>query len=292
MAEDNHYVSIVIPTTGRSSLDRCLEALKAQTRPGNEHVIVEDTERRGASWTRNRGICQAEGDLIAFIDDDCIAPPDWLERLVNAIDTFNAAGAGGTMVDVDPFLSTVRARQKFPAEERLDLQGIVGNTANIIFKREWLERCKAEDGFIFNESFGTYGSEDHELVLRIRSRGGTMAYVPNPVRHERKVTLPYYLKYTFKRGIGIAFLHETHRKYGKNIQQQESILWSGQKYLMQRVLEIFHKKIIGPLDVTSFPNIKYFLTFWLSQKYQAVGYLWGRLFLVKHVRKSYQTRLP
>ncbi len=289
MRLDSHQVSVVIPTTGRASVEHCLAALDNQTRPADELVVIEDRQRRGASWSRNQGIQRSRGDLIAFIDDDCMAPPDWLARLVAAIDTYQPAGAGGKIIDTDPLLKAVRARRQFPKTEGIDHQGLVGNSANIIFDRKWLAQCQAADGYVFNEHFGRYGSEDHELVLRIRSRGGCVVFVPNPVEHLRRVTLGHYLKYTFQRGIGVALLHEAHRHYGRYHQQQRSLLWSGTKTSWQRIAEGFYWKVIGPTDANAFPHLKYFVTFWLSQKYQVLGYLAGRLFLVPGLRRHYRS---
>jgi len=53
---DGHIVSVVIPTVNRGSLERTLEAVKAQSRPPDAVVVVEDTDRRGPSWARNEGI--------------------------------------------------------------------------------------------------------------------------------------------------------------------------------------------------------------------------------------------
>ena len=53
---DGHVVSVVIPMVNRRSLERTLEVLKAQTRPPDAVVVVEDTDRRGPSWGRNEGI--------------------------------------------------------------------------------------------------------------------------------------------------------------------------------------------------------------------------------------------
>jgi len=93
---DRHIVSVIIPTLGRDTLALCQDALAKQTRQPDEVIVVLDRERRGIAWGRNEGIARAKGDLIAFADDDGIPPPDWLERLVGALDRHDAAAAGGT----------------------------------------------------------------------------------------------------------------------------------------------------------------------------------------------------
>src|SRR5262245_20417417 len=37
--------------------------------------------RRGLSWARNAGVRAAQGDVLAFTDDDCLVDAKWLERI-------------------------------------------------------------------------------------------------------------------------------------------------------------------------------------------------------------------
>ncbi len=101
-------ITAVIPTYNRAAdLERCLRALKAQTLADTlfEVIVVDDgssdsTPDLLARWTtawnrlryfrqanagpataRNAGITNAIGSVVAFTDDDCVPPPDWLERI-------------------------------------------------------------------------------------------------------------------------------------------------------------------------------------------------------------------
>ena len=42
------------------------------------------TQKAGLSRAYNIGIRETTGEILAFTDDDCIAPPDWLERVLGA----------------------------------------------------------------------------------------------------------------------------------------------------------------------------------------------------------------
>lgn len=275
MGNDRHFVSVVVPTTGRKTLADCREALSRQTRRPDEIILVMDRDRRGPSWARNEGIRRSQGDLIAFTDDDCIPPPDWLARLVRAIDRHHAAGAGGTFDETDPLLRAKWRRRGFPAVERIDTAGWVGNAGNVMYRRSWLETCLERDGYVFNESFTAFSGEDRELSWRLRRWGGTLVFVPNAVTHLRRVTPRVYFSHQFDRGKGIALLFLSHRSSRIPIAPQESLLWKdGARRRGNRWVNVFRRKIIGPFDVGNFDSAKDFAVFWVGEKVEGAGFVW------------------
>lgn len=275
MGQDGHIVSVIIPTIGRPTFTLCRAALDKQTRPADEIITVLDRDRRGAAWARNEGLRRAKGNLIAFIDDDAIAPPDWLERLVRAIDKHGAAAAGGTYQETHDLLDAIRRRSPMPLAEQLDSAGLVGNAGNILFVRAWLDTCSAEDGYVFNPSFAWSG-EDWELTWRLRKRGATLVYVPNPVTHLREASLWQHCRHSFQRGVGIALLYRIQQSDPGDVIVQDSLLWGreGRKSKPQWG-KAFWEKIIGPFDLKSFKKTWHFWEFWLGEKCQAIGFLWG-----------------
>lgn len=118
-------VSIVINTDGRcESLARTLQALRFQTHraveicvvcgpvpDGTREYVAEMAARDrlktaicdvgNLSVSRNLGIALAAGDYIAFIDDDAVPEPIWLEQLLAGFDTPDVAGVGGTVFQPD-----------------------------------------------------------------------------------------------------------------------------------------------------------------------------------------------
>ncbi|MCS6911591.1 MAG: glycosyltransferase family 2 protein, partial [Anaerolineales bacterium] len=120
--------SVVIPTYNRqATLRRCLTALLAQTYPAHEIIVVDDgstdgtaemmtrdfpivrffrQKNAGPASARNRGIREASGDVIAFTDDDCLPPADWLERLADGYRRHpDVAGVGGYLDAPDEVLA-------------------------------------------------------------------------------------------------------------------------------------------------------------------------------------------
>ncbi|TPV55462.1 glycosyltransferase family 2 protein [Aestuariibacter sp. GS-14] len=106
MMGDALYVTVVVPTHGRKALlQQLLESLYKQTYSHDKFEIVvvhnysnDGTEEAVREWrkispvplhyvkkhnntptpSRHYGGTHAKGDIIAFIDDDCIAEPDWI----------------------------------------------------------------------------------------------------------------------------------------------------------------------------------------------------------------------
>jgi glucosyl-dolichyl phosphate glucuronosyltransferase len=58
-------------------------------------TVLENQETQGLSGARNTGVSAAQGSLIAFLDDDAVAAPDWLELLVRACEDPTVMGCGG-----------------------------------------------------------------------------------------------------------------------------------------------------------------------------------------------------
>ena len=63
----------------------------------NNIVLLENREKKGLSGARNTGIAVATGDVIAFLDDDAIAAPNWLEFLIKHFGE-NVLGVGGAVL--------------------------------------------------------------------------------------------------------------------------------------------------------------------------------------------------
>lgn len=276
---DSHAVSVVIPTIGRASLEECREGLRSQNRPPDEVIVVHDENRCGPSWARNEGIRRSHGDLVAFLDDDCVPPPEWLESMIGAMDRHEADGVGGTYKEVDPFLSAIRLRRKFPEIEQKDLTGFVGAGGNVIYKREWLESCEKRDGFVFDEAFRI--SQDIELAWRLRARGARLVFVPTNVAHLRRETFFSFLRFQFGRGAAIADLHRAQRVRNTGVPMQKSLLWEKtESGTRSRWIRAVWLKALGPFDFRSFNGAGEFVLFWLGEKVQGAGFIFGLLFQV------------
>src|SRR5574341_182544 len=64
-------------------------------------LILENKKNEGPSVSRNKGVGFAKGEIIAFIDDDAFATPDWLGTIVKDFSEYpDIAACGGRLIPV------------------------------------------------------------------------------------------------------------------------------------------------------------------------------------------------
>ncbi len=179
-------ISVVIATKDRAcSLEYALDSLERQENaPPFEVIIVDNgsaaashaaTKRRAESATipvtllyddepnrgkaRNRAVAAAQGEIVAFCDDDVVAPAGWVAA--------HAAAHAGTADSVvnGPILN-VGSYQDRPTPRLANFSRAFLCTCNASVTRQSLQRVGG-----FDESFDLYGWEDTELGVRLRDTG-------------------------------------------------------------------------------------------------------------------------
>ena len=192
-------ISVIIPTCHRNDLlAKCLDCLApgAQTlSPEQYEVIVTDDgscstagamlaerypwvqwvagPRKGPAANRNSGAALAQGEWLAFTDDDCLPGKDWLVKLAEAMDgpALAMEGAVHPIGDLSQDLS----------ECPVNLTGGYFWSANIAVKRSLFEQI---DGF--DPTYPLAAHEDVDIKLRLKALTEIMfvpdAAVMHPVR--------------------------------------------------------------------------------------------------------------
>lgn len=178
-------------------------------------IVVENQNAVGLSGARNTGVSVAKSSIIAFIDDDAIAAPDWLENLCAGYADANIIGVGGAIEPMWPsdrpawfpeeFYWVVGCVYRGMPQTPSAIRNMIG--ANMSFRREVFER-------VGNFRLGKVGTrsrpEETELCIRTRQQWPTGLFLYQPhakVRHRvsaNRINLKYFLTRCYDEGMGKA----------------------------------------------------------------------------------------
>jgi GT2 family glycosyltransferase len=131
--------------------------------PDDDRLVVLSGRRLGLCAAHNVGIEAARAPIIAFTDDDTVAPPDWLAQVLAALAEHpDAVGVEGPLVygrEVDPLYEHV-PHTTLPG-------GYCG--CNVAYRKDALVAAG-----LYDERFARPGGEDIDVGLRV-ARLGPMA---------------------------------------------------------------------------------------------------------------------
>ncbi|OAI41819.1 hypothetical protein AYO38_03455 [bacterium SCGC AG-212-C10] len=142
------------------------------------------TTKVGLSSAYNRGIAECDGDIIAFTDDDCIVPTDWLKTIAEAFARHPKAGLLYGQVLVPPELQGaggVVPSLVFDSPRTLSAKTefeVFGMGANFAARRSLLQQIGG-----FDEVLGGGGplrsSQDFDLQYRVYRTGQASLLEPS-----------------------------------------------------------------------------------------------------------------
>lgn len=191
----NHYVSVVIPSYCRTIdiLSKAVESVKKQEYPILEIIIVDDNKNDyelsesikrfcsihqlkyiqsggvGAAGARNRGINEASGEFIAFLDDD----DEWLpEKLKIQMELFTSPRIGlvysrgytasintDSTVSIDCYSTDKYYKTEVSYQDLLN-KNYIGTTTQIVVRKSVLQKIGG-----FDENLPS--RQDYDLCLRV-----------------------------------------------------------------------------------------------------------------------------
>jgi glycosyltransferase involved in cell wall biosynthesis len=173
-----------------------------------ERIVVVHEPRPGVANARNAGLKAARGALIAFLDDDEIAPPAWLSELVRVQKQYGADVVFGPvrthLAEAPPehreFYEAFFARDPAHAEGIIDR--FYGCGCSLI-RRDALPTAQP-----FSIERNEIGGEDDLLFQHMQARGARFAFAPGAAVAESpepsRISLRYTLHRAFAYGQGPA----------------------------------------------------------------------------------------
>ncbi|MFE1903364.1 glycosyltransferase family 2 protein [Streptomyces gardneri] len=199
-------------------VDHCRELYERASAAFPEVRVLANRERQGLSGARNTGVAAARCEVVAFLDDDAAADPDWSARLLARYADRAVVGVGGL---VRPWWVTERPVW-FPREfdwvvgcsyrglpeQPSPVRNFIG--ANMSFRRA---EVIAAGGFrtdLGRVGKRPLGCEETELCLRVAARRPAAVLLHEPaaaVRHRvpaARATWAYFVARCYAEGLSKA----------------------------------------------------------------------------------------
>lgn len=241
-------VSIVIPTyNGASRLPLVLEKLQLQTgleSIAGEILVIDNhstdntaeiirscqenwngsfslryyfESRPGVAFARQRGVREARGESIAFLDDDNLPAPNWISAVYSFGKSHPKAGAyGGRIVgdfEVAPpenfekiaqFLA-IRDHGSQPRLFEPEKLRLPPSAGLVVRRAAWLNSVPAECALTGPRGTTLMRGEDYEILLHLHKRGWEIWYNPEMTIHHaipaKRLTRDYLLPLARKTGL-------------------------------------------------------------------------------------------
>lgn len=247
---------MIIPThNSQKCLPDLLDSLSRQSVRPDEIIIVDDystdrtketalrygvifLENKGAAGpasARNSGIRASKGDILAFIDSDCIADDAWIG---NIIKKFSFPGdkvvMGRVIIPKSTFLGDAISALGFPAGGHLgfdkmwhvDKDGRTDHmgSGNCAMRKETILKVG-----LFDETFPYPGNEDVEFSVRCVNAGIPIYYQDDViVTHPPRKDMASFIKWQFVRGKANYHLKKRLKRIGSFIKLR---IWSAQNII-------------------------------------------------------------
>ncbi len=211
-------------------------------------TILSNYRDPGLSGGRNVGIKAASGDIISFVDDDCLLYPDWAERMVEPYQDLQVIGVTGHALplwDDNPAEWLPRelhwllsCTTWFDSDKPCPVRNAHG--MNMSFRREAFDKCG-----LFDNHYGYHKgtmAEDNEFSYRAQDMTGKVIMFSPDVKVLHKVH-SYRLtpKFIRERAWWIGYSrYNIKRQYGKPTTLR---LFDREHYLSHQLLTHLPKEI-------------------------------------------------
>ena len=164
---------VIIADNGSTDETPQIVARIQKQNPALIHLVVEN-EIRSSYAARNRGICAAKGEILAFTDADCVPVPHWIEAGVASLQ-HDLAACGGGRIEFTYKSELPSVFEYFDSTRKLNQQSYVETsgfaaTANFFARRHLFDRYG-----LFRDDLVSGG--DYEFGRRVTGQGEKMIYM-------------------------------------------------------------------------------------------------------------------
>ncbi len=172
---------------------------------------------RGRS--RNFAVEQSKGEVVAFVDADCIANPFWVSRMRAALNEWDIVAGKTINIGYQPFEDLERVELMYRGFD------ITFPSNNLAYKKSLFDRIGGFDDWFIT-------AEDIDLNLRAVEAGATIHYEKEAIMYHRaRPTFYKFYEQAFWNGVGRKQLTLKHGRLWRSYRpfemfRREANLWS------------------------------------------------------------------
>jgi glycosyltransferase involved in cell wall biosynthesis len=209
VSEELPWELIVVDNNSKDSTEQVIREFAAKSRVNVRYVFEK---RQGLSFARNAGVSAAEGEIIAFTDDDVMVGKDWLGNISRCFENSDIACAGGKILpiwekacpqwlveELHRYLALLDLGDR---EKQMDKPCLWG--ANIAIRSMLFEKYGKFDTEMGRKGGKLYAGEEVRFVGRLLQGGERVIYHPDIVVHHfipaRRLRKSYFRKWKYDQG--------------------------------------------------------------------------------------------
>jgi len=211
--------------------------------------VLFSPDKLGLSAARNMGIATAKGDILGFVDDDCVLFPEWANEVVNAFQDESVIGVTGPALPLwedksmswfpEEFYWILSCTAWYKNDKKTEVRNAWG--MNMSFRKEAFDKAG-----LFTPDFGLHDanrtskvdppSEDVDLSLRVKSKTGkSIIYCPTATVYHRVYTSRLKSDFIRRRSYSVGYQRRMLRVLYKKQEAGNDVL-AQEHQLLKRIL--------------------------------------------------------
>ena len=211
---DSVAAQTLVPQQVILVVDHNVDLYKRLVATVTDVTLVENNGPRGLSGARNTGVGLVTSDIVAFLDDDAVAAPTWLERLTALYDDPDVLAVGGRVEPVwekgrpahfgDELDWIVGCSHRGMPKVASEVRNVIG--ANMSFRVDIVKQVGGFNVALGRQGAKPLGCEETEICIRsvMGSPGSRVVYEPAALVHHHvpahRGTLQYMLARSWSEG--------------------------------------------------------------------------------------------